>query len=239
MKFDEALKLKNFKEHYSIVLGNVHIANAELERVLGDKVNVVNEIEKSTETIFVLSKKIEELISNRDQIIKETDSRIKEISDSETSLLKLSEDTKNYVDNSKIELEQVKSSLARDIQVLRESVLELIETESTMGKSVSVISQQVSTMSNEARVLSEQVHELNKQKGILLQEIDELTVAHTQAVEKNIEELEHIMKKKEEESDKITLADVYIKRKEKDIAVITRRLQSLYAEILPGTTLKI
>lgn len=239
MKFDEALKLQNFKEHYSIVLGNVNIANTELERVLNEKKKIDSEIFSSQRALSGLNEDIKVLISTRDQVIKETDSRLKETNDKEKSLLKLSEDTRNYVDSSTIELEQVKSSLDEEIRIRKESLTELKEKESTMGKSVSVISQQVSGLSDEAKVLSDKVQELNKQKGILLGEMDSHTTNHSRIVEESKKELDLIIKKKEEESDKITLADVYIKRKERDIAVITRRLQSLYAELLPGKTLKI
>lgn len=246
MKFDEAIKLQNFGEHYSIILGNVSIANTELGRVLEEKTKQEISISNANKEFARLGNEIERLSSIRDQVVKETDARIKNADDKERYLVKLTDDTNKYVSNYKIELEQVKSRLTSDIEELKDIFAGMDSQKDVMDKSIVVLSKQVSALSNSAKELSSEVQSLNKEKGMIIQDIDKYFIEHKKSTDRKSRELDSIEKRIAESESKVLDADNHFKQKEKDIArrendvlIITKRLHALFQEVKPGIALKI
>lgn len=235
MKFDEALKLQNFKEHYSIVLGNISIATRELERLLMENDSIKEVIAGLNRNAFSLRKEIESLthsLSDARKIIKES----KEASE---ILAKKREDTDKYVKENLSILDIQKNSLEMDIRDLSNMVNELLGDKDVIEKSILALMGQSENLRQGIYSLTKESSKERDSKNQLDDEIEKNKSMNAKDIEKHSKELESIIKLQNEERDKITMANVYIQKKEKDIDVMTRRLKSLYAELLPGKEIKI
>ena len=242
MKFDEALKLQNFKEHYSIILGNVDRANIELESVLEKRNDAENQILALQDTVLKLEDELNKLTLTREQVVRDTDARIKKASEIESTSLKFKEETDSYISG----LDKIKNNLQKEILSLQEELDDTVAQKEIVSKSISILSTQVASLSDAAKTLTTQIRGSNVEKDSILKEKERYSIEHKKNVEKKTKELESIEKKIAESETRVLAADRHfaqkeldIARRENDVLIITKRLRALFQEVKPGIALKI
>lgn len=246
MKFEEETKLSNFKAHYEVILGNISIANSELERSLVKIEDSQKQVKGLEMKSLSLAKEIVRLEDKRFMIVAESDSRLKEIEGKRVSL-----------DKRKIEVdEQEKASLKnRDTQRIltdkeiakgKESLVALCKEKNVLETSTAIISKQFKDLSTSVAELTKELKELRAARLLLETETKEKEDEFNKISKVRVQELASLSKQIEESRAKVLNSDKHFEQKEKEIArrendvlTITNRLRKLFQEVKPGIALKI
>lgn len=238
-EFEQNIKLDNFKAHYQSILGNIKIANSELEQTREDEKKAKESLVVLTERENTLRKEVGDLVEQKERVVQEADGKLALLAAKEKTLEQLELDTLSFVESENSRLESERVSLDKQIQERADELSELTEQKEVLEKSVSVLGEYVTSLTSQVETLSTNLASLRRDFSMLEQEFKEMEEAHARRVRDMDAEIASLIQYRKEEADKIVEADVYIKDKEKDIAIITRRLQALFNEVTPGVALKI
>ena len=246
MKFEEETKLSNFSAHYEVILGNISIANSELERALvkiEDSQKQVKGLELKSSS---LAKEIVRLEDKRFMIVADSDSKIKEVEGKKKEL-----DTRGK-EVTEREKESLKS-LSRDRTLALQDAVRAEDNLRALGKesrvletSISITTKQVKDLSTSVAELTKELKELRANRLLLETETKEKEDEFNKLSKVRAQELASLSKQIEESRAKVLNTDKHFEQKEKEIArrendvlTITRRLRELFQEVKPGIALKI
>lgn len=242
MKFEEKNQLSDFAAHLHSILGNITIANSELEKVLEQKDRAMEEIESAENRFLELGNETRGLSSQRTKI----NDAIRAVADRIRDMQNLEKETIDFLAASKSKREQERASLEERVGNAKRTLITLQEQKTVNEQSVSVLSKQVSGLSKDITDLSKETKKLRIDKDILTGEIDSSSIVHKKETESRAKELTQIQVEIQKSRGKILDADAHfadreksISRRERDVLIITRRLRELFQEVKPGIALKI
>jgi len=230
-EFEKKIKLDNFTEQLKSLVSNIRDASADLSAVLVKKKEAEKELEILREDAIVLRTELDNLVSAKNIIrdeIGRTQGVLAELGkqkEEEVSGIKNAQREKSLIVSSITALNKERKEIAEEVEMARGSA-------SLISYEVEIINGQLESaersLSLARSALAETEHQTKEAHEEMQRSVSDL--------EKEIEDLKNL---KSEEDAKIVLADEHIKRKENDIAIVTRRLHDLYSEIKPGVALKI
>lgn len=246
MKFEEQIKLDNFKAQYEIIRGNIGIANSELERVLEAKSEASRGIQETEERLAIARKELSDVLTEMKDKTSEADNKLALLYDREISVNELEKDTRKRIGSELKELETKKNGIEKSIIALEKINTDLKDTYSLMQSKMSSLEISLSELEQEVALLNSTKVELSKDIASLEDRKERATNAMNSTVEKLEKEIAILVNRAEEERSKVVDANEHFSKKEKelarresDILVITKRLRDLYQEVRPGMALKI
>lgn len=230
-EFEKQIKLDNLSEHLKTVKVNIEVASRELDDTLSKKNEAERILQELTADAEVLRGEISVLQEVKKDVEKDISERYIELDGIEKQIVDEGTELKN-VKHERNLAQSAFNALNNQLDAIKSDIDEAENKKSSV----------------EARNLDLK-HELVSLTAGITQAyiaIDEMSAEKKEEREEKEREIERLKSEieklraiKEEEDARIVEADVYIKNKENDIAVIKRRLQSLYDEIRPGVALSI
>lgn len=235
-KFEEKIKLDNFTSQLQSIKSNIRLANEELEAVLERRKEALADIDER-ERAFRESTML--LISEKEKVIEESDAKLALLDIREREVNAREQESLELITTKGAELEEQELRLSQLLSGSRDEVKELKEQEELLKESVRVLTAQMEMLSAQVAELSVEEQEARQETNIVTAALKELRDTFKIESAKIEEEIATLTARREEEDKKIVEASVYIQNKERDIAIITARLHSLFNEVKPGVALKI
>lgn len=239
MKFTEALQLENFTAHYDVIMGNVTVASKELDSLLSSITSANGELADVKDKLALAQDILGKTKESTDILTTELDNRESVISSRELTAKTIVEDAKTIADKMIVEANDRKIILDRQSSELSKEV-------SSKEDSVRVLSAEVSRLEDKKSILTSNVEDIKRdyvdtdnKLNALLKEIGDTSSQYSLDIATYKKDLSDVIKTLEEEKPKIIIADVYLKQREEDLAIMTRRLQARFSEIMPGVAVKI
>ena len=236
-QFEENVKLENFKAQYQVILGNIRVANSELEKALESKALAETELSSLDKSIIKLNKELTELAALRNDVILDTDGRRARVEEAEANLASHKMETEEYVASELKRLETERKTLDSDIAEKRKQLNALMEQHVVFEDSVQKLSSKVSKLSGQIENLEKAVKKLDEEHNKLSNDLDEATATFNKRKIEMEAELAEIRAKSKEESDKIVIYENHVAkdkatmaRRESDLEILKRRLHALIQE---------
>jgi len=242
MKFEEKIQLENYAAQLHSILGNIVIANSELEKVLEQRERAMEEIESAENRFLELGDETRGLSSQRAKI----NDAIRKAADKIKDLQKLEKETIDFLAASKSKREGERANLEERIGNAKRTLITLQEEKAVNEQSVSVLGKQVSGLSKDIVDLSKELKNHRAKKDTISSLMDAQHILHSKDMKDRAKELARIQVEIEKSRGKVLDADAHfadreksISRREKDVLVVTKRLRELFQEVKPGIALKI
>lgn len=229
--FEQKVKLDNLSAQYQSILGNIRIANDDLERLLADKEAKEAEIVLLVSTIETLTaelRALEKSIADKKRISEEKLADAETKRDLAATQQSEAEKKKTLLDEEIKELTQVAKQKTTDIAALTEEK-EILE------KSCELLTTQVAALSAQVEPLSTQINALRTELAELEAGMARVREAHDIEKTELVKEIEDLKAKKSEEDSKIVTYEEHVAkdketmaRRERDVLVRQKRLKDLF-----------
>lgn len=241
-KFDDTIKLDNFKAHYEIILGNIQIANSELDTIHKSIDSGKIELEGVVAACAIAHTELNDLKTKRDSVNEDIHDRLSLITERELNIVKEENDASEVIVN----LKKVRDELTSEISGKQREL-------DSLNQSISELSSKLSRMQEIADTLSNKVDSLQNLVVSLDGNIAELRTVHRNIIDEHeavlaglISSIEDTSANKIAEEAKMFTSEAYYKKKDEDyarregdIVRIVRRLQRYADQIMPGLVVKI
>ena len=244
--FEAELKINNYKAHLAVLLDNVNSANKGLEKVLKEKDKTIKELAEQTKELSSLHEENYRLSQSMQMTNENCKKREESLSNKERALEVL-------VAKTELELSKKSEAVKKELLILEQTIknyTEILSEKSKTNEALEIVGRETKKVNETLIIVNRDFHvelkNLTKQLSEKDRELETKEMSGKKTLEKLNKDILSAQEEHRKESAKIAKADEYIKKKdeefarrERDIQTITKRLKSLYQEVMPGIALKI
>lgn len=233
-QFEQNIKLDDFKAQYNSILGNIAVVNSELEIAIAARESAKIEVSNLDTEIAQKKKLLETTKAERVSVIDDTNRRILEANQATERAKNWKEDTDTYVNKELLRLENEKTASEVTVAALQDDIENLENSKDQKSQEMSRLTARIADLTTEVENLTKTVSELRTRADHLTVSVDEMELVYKTRKKDTEEEIESLIKKREEEAAKIVDYETHVKkdkevmaRRESDLLVKQRRLDQL------------
>ena len=246
LTLEQQKKINNWKAQHNKILGELSVANKELEKTLTAK-------KLAREEIIIQKKELSNREKELVQIDKTSKARLDEIYKKNSRLEKNAEilynkekDVEEKLEGKRKEIEKDGARLDKEYNKLRNDISILTETRDSLETLVADLQQKVDTGSEALNKVTTLKREEEESVTKLQVEKVKLTEIIKNEIYEQTQKLEDLKTQTKEEGEKIGIGKRMLEKwegeledKENNIKVYSKRLRGIYKELFPHLKLKI
>lgn len=250
MKHEQKVKLENYKEHYNSIMGNIRVANSELEKALVLKKDAEQNLKVTKENLQKEVDELNKIHEEGSQFIKGLTIRNINLNERESKLeqriekySKMEIELKDVLSTEKTRKEKLidryVSDKEEELEVLNNRILVKEQLRKDLRATVTTLDETKEKLSKDNQKSSDTfILESKKQRDIISNTEKE--------IKSKSKELSTLEEKVRKEVEKVQLPtqlleerDTILKRKENDFLILTLRWKRFFKEHFPNQTLNL